>query len=90
MWPRGITVSILDSGSLFKSVQELKLFVGYAQDPLADLGGELACDQHEDTESQSIPPARRPPQMPTILHPYARDPRAMLRLLIDLSTWHMV
>ena len=44
MWPRGITVSILDSGSLFKSVRDLKLFVRYAQDPLAHLGGELAFD----------------------------------------------
>ena len=44
MWPRGVTVSILDSGSLFKSVRDLKPFVGYAQDPLAHLGGELAGD----------------------------------------------
>ena len=44
MWPRGVTVSILDSGWLFKSVQDLQVFVGYAQDPPAHLGGELACD----------------------------------------------
>ena len=90
MWPRGVTVSILDSVSLCKSVRDLKLFVGYAEDPLEHLGGEGACDEHEDTESQSIPPARRPAQMPTILHPYPRYPRAMLCLLLDLSTGHMV
>ena len=47
-------------------MRDLQLFVGYAQDPLEHLGGEGACDEHEDTESQSIPPARRPAQMPTI------------------------
>ena len=44
MWHRGVTVSILDFISLFESVRDLQPFVGYAQVPLAHLGGELACD----------------------------------------------